>query len=144
MEVAAGEEVQARLRAEIERREAELARARHGRAGSPAAAERRGLERRLRFLRQVAAALPPVDAAELPERRAGVGSVLFVREQESGRERVYRLMPEPLDRLDAAQVALGSALGRALPQLLGMTRTATSYRLPAAGNPGCKPAAGSR
>lgn len=68
----------------------------------------------LRFLRQVAGALQDADPGRVWYDRAGLGSTLFVQDTQSGYERVYRLMAEPLHPLDAGQIALEFPIGRAL------------------------------
>jgi hypothetical protein len=71
------------------------------------------IRRELRFLRQVASALEDADPGRVWFDRAGLGSVLFVQDTQSGYERVYRLVAEPLHPLDASQVALESPIGQA-------------------------------
>lgn len=72
------------------------------------------IRRELRFLRQLARALDEGEPGQIWYDRAGLGSVLFVRDGVSGRERFYKLVAGPLHALDASQVSLDSALGRAL------------------------------
>lgn len=72
------------------------------------------IRRELRFLRQVASTLEETEPGRVWYDRAGLGSVLFVQDTQSGYERVYRLMAGPLHPLDASQVALDSKVGSTL------------------------------
>jgi hypothetical protein len=105
----------ARLRDEVASLEASVA------VGRPRPRTRRPVEpvgvdvaREIRFLKHVAAGLATSPGEELPFEHAGAGSVLRARDLRWGRERLYKLMPGPLDRLDAGQVRIDSAPGRAL------------------------------
>ena len=71
------------------------------------------IRRELRFLRQLAGGLASTHPGTVWYDRAGYGSLLLSRD-EAGRERFHKLVSRRLDPLDAAQVALGSAFGRAL------------------------------
>ena len=71
------------------------------------------IRRELRFLRQLADGLASTHPGTVWYDRAGYGSLLLARD-EAGRERFHKLVSRRLDPLDAAQVPLGSALGRAL------------------------------
>lgn len=82
------------------------------RQGSPSL-QPQEVERELRFLRQLAAGLACSHPGTVWFDRAGFGSVLLSRD-EAGRGRFHKLVSHRLDPLDAAQVPLGSDLGRAL------------------------------
>lgn len=71
------------------------------------------IRREMEFLEQVERALDDGEAGPVWRDRAGLGSVLFVREARSGRERFLKLMAGPLHPLDAGQVSLDSSVGRA-------------------------------
>ena len=76
--------------------------------------EQRRVQRRIQYLRRVAAGLSFVQADALSERLVGFGSAVRVEDLQTGETLTYTLMTgEELD-LDAGEISLGSPVGHAL------------------------------
>jgi transcription elongation factor GreA len=84
------------------------------RADAAAMETERLLQRRVRFLGQLVAGLSSVDPGVIWTDRAGYGSLLRVRDVQTGTEEIYTLTTGDFINLDEGQVSLASPIGHAL------------------------------
>jgi transcription elongation GreA/GreB family factor len=79
-----------------------------------AVARQQAVRRRIRLVGRLLAGLPCADAEALPDDRVGYGSVVFLRDLDTGDEAVLMLVePDPANP-SPGEVAPGSPLGEAL------------------------------
>src|SRR5688572_17566384 len=81
---------------------------------SRVAAYEDGVKRRARFLQRILVALPQLPLELLSRDRVGVGSVVRLRDIDSGEELAYTTMVSEETQLEGCEISLSSPLGQRL------------------------------